>query len=401
MKLGIVASEFPPQPGGMQQHALGVAEELSKYYEVIVLTNSQHREHLYENAFEVRPVLTNRWCPDFDEIAAVSADAVLTLNAGYAPLSNFTNKPVFCYCHGNDFLNPWIDSTPESFRKFAKKLEKKLRKIVNIESYRLYIQRNICRHNIANGLKDAKLIFVNSYYTKNVLSNNFQNCKTPIYVAHPGIPDYMFNSSQIVQPMPRKDGAIRLTTIARLSINARKKNVDNVLRALSKMKSDIDFEYRIIGDGNMRLELESLAAELGVSEQTRFLGTRPNSEIPAWLDESDLFMLPSKASKRDVESFGIVYAEAAARGVPSLMSRMGGATDAVKDGVSGIIIEGAEPHDIAEGIRRYQREREKFSPEAIRAFAEEFRWSRIGERLREQIDMQMFGDKASSGPGDV
>jgi phosphatidylinositol alpha-1,6-mannosyltransferase len=196
----------------------------------------------------------------------------------------------------------------------------------------------------------------------------------------------MFNSSAIVRSKLRNTGAIRLITIARLTTSARKKNVDNVLRALSNIKDDVNFEYKIIGDGDIRLELEKLAAELGISEQTHFLGARPNSEMPDWLDESDFFLLPSKASERDVESFGIVYVEAAARGVPSLASRAGGAIDAVADGISGILIDGAEPEDISEGIRRFCRERDRFDPNSIRGFAEQFRWLRVGEDMRKRID---------------
>jgi len=139
MKLGIVASEFPPTPGGMQQHALGVAESLCKFYDVVVFTDFRHRDHRYETVFEVRPVRHRKRHPDFGEIAAADVDAILTLNAGYAPLSNFTSKPVFCYCHGNDFLNPWIDSTPERFGHFVYKIDKKIRNSFKLEPYRRYL----------------------------------------------------------------------------------------------------------------------------------------------------------------------------------------------------------------------------------------------------------------------
>lgn len=386
MKLAIVASEFPPEPGGMQQHALGVAQSLSEFYEVIVYTAVQHRDHRYDTDFQVKPVLQKKRHPDFQEIAAANVDAVLALNAGYAPLANHISKPVFCYCHGNDFLNPWIDSLPAAAARFVDELSKKSRKVPYLRHYRHHLRPTLFRFNIGRSLERARAIFVNSSYTEVRLSRSFRKCKTPIYIAHPGVADYMFDSNRFMRPNAQRDGPIRLITIARLAKNAKKKNIDNVLKALSKMKTDIFFEYKIIGDGDMRSDLERLAVELGISEQTHFLGARPNTEMPAWLDESDLFLLPSKASERDVESFGIVYVEAAARGVPSLASRAGGAVDAIADGVSGIIIEDAEPEDIVDGIRRFSRERDRFDPASIRIFAEQFRWKRVGKNMKKKID---------------
>lgn len=386
MKLGIVASEFPPEPGGMQQHALGVAEALSQFYEVIVLTLYQHRGHRYETGFEVQPVLHRKRHPDFDEIIAADVDAILTLNAGYAPLSYYTSKPVFCYCHGNDYLNPWVDSLSAPAFRFVRKLGKKLRKLQSLEQYRHRIQQERCKIKIGRGLRNARAIFVNSSYTRTRLSSSFRIGKTPLYISHPCPADHIFGLNNRTRPDPQRDGPIRLLTIARLTTNAKKKNVDNILRALSKIRADISFEYKIVGDGNMRVDLEQLAVELGISGQTHFLGARPNAEIPTWLDESDLFVLPSKASERDVESFGIVYVEAAARGVPSLASRAGGAVDAIADGISGIILEGSEPDDIAQGIRRFVAEREQFCAQKVIEFAENFRWERVGQFMHDKIE---------------
>jgi phosphatidylinositol alpha-1,6-mannosyltransferase len=386
MKLAIVASEFPPAPGGMQQHALGVAQSLSRFYDVIVFTASQHRDHHYEVNFEVRPILQKKRRPDFKEIADANVDAILALNAGYAPLANYTSKPVFCYCHGNDFLNPWIDSVPEPLTHIVDNLRKKLRKIPYLRHYRHNFRPIMLKININIGLKRVKSIFVNSIYTKEKLISSFKNCKTPIYIAHPCVADYIFDFNGGYRPHAPQNGPIRLITIARLARNARKKNVDNILRALSDIKNDISFEYKIIGDGDMRSELESRARELGISAQVHFLGMRPNQEIPAFLDDSDLFVLPSKASERDVESFGIVYVEAAARGVPSLASRAGGAVDAVADGISGIILEASEPDDIAGGIRKFVAEREKFHAPKIIEFANNFRWERVAKFMHETIE---------------
>ena len=89
------------------------------------------------------------------------------------------------------------------------------------------------------------------------------------------------------------------------------------------------------------------------------------------------FVLAAKASATDVEGFGIVYVEANASGVPVLCSRSGGAVDAVRHGETGILIEGADPEGIAEGIRVFRNSSHSFDPVRIASYAENFRWRSV------------------------
>ena len=129
------------------------------------------------------------------------------------------------------------------------------------------------------------------------------------------------------------------------------------------------------------MELEALAKKLGIAERVRFLGWLDNKEVMAWLDRSDLFVMPSKPIGETIESFGIVYVEAAARGVPSILSRAGGGTDAVSDGVTGVIIDQSDPVSIADGIRRFLQNYQAFEPQEIVAFAKRFRWDNIASEI--------------------
>ena len=90
--------------------------------------------------------------------------------------------------------------------------------------------------------------------------------------------------------------------------------------------------YTVVGDGDDRGRLENRARELGVERRVEFRGSLGQKELLEAYRRADLFVLASRASRSDVEGFGIVYLEAAASGVPSLCSREGGATDAVVDG---------------------------------------------------------------------
>jgi glycosyltransferase involved in cell wall biosynthesis len=79
------------------------------------------------------------------------------------------------------------------------------------------------------------------------------------------------------------------------------------------------------GDGPLRAELESQAAELGIAARVRFLGFMNQSQLPAVYTAADLMVLPSQ-----YEPFAVVVNEAMCCGCPVAASnRVGAARDLV------------------------------------------------------------------------
>jgi glycosyltransferase involved in cell wall biosynthesis len=371
MKVGFVAPEFPPAVGGMEDHAAGLADAFALDNDVVVFTKQEYASIEYDGRFDVSPILTGRLSLDTQKLAHERMDRWLTLNAAYSWLSRRVDAPVFSYCHGHDFLKPWTDmlTTPE--RAFVKVLGG----LPYFWRFRVPIERKLKQLRIAQGLAGARMIFVNSRNTQEILSATFPSVETPIVVSWPGVSEVFFEGCRSTAPFPA--GSLRLVTIARL---CRNKNVGNVLRALAMLKGEVDFSYTVVGDGDLRPELERLAADLELGPKVRFLGRLPTSEAIANLDASDLFVLPSL-----FEGFGIVYSEAAARGLPSLASRTGGAVDAVVENVNGILVDGPEPEQIAEGVRRFSRMQPRPDRDEIRRFASQFRRSVVADQMKKAV----------------
>jgi len=196
----------------------------------------------------------------------------------------------------------------------------------------------------------------------------------------PGV-DEIFFTVQKSDPLPR----LRLLTVANLSRHVARKNIDGVIRAVHRLAPSIDISYTVVGGGDDLERLKSLADDLGLGSRIQFRGRIDQDDLLTCYSEADLFVLASKGSKRDVEGFGIVYVEASAAGVPVIASLEGGATDAVQDGVNGLIIPDSSPGSIARGIRFFAKEEGRFDPETIRGFAEQFRWRYIAPRLLQDL----------------
>jgi len=375
--IGIVAHEFPPHLGGMQQHAWGLAQALNEIEPVIVYTSTAAAGSDLGAAFEINPQLTVNLRADSKILDDARVDRWLVLNAGYASLACRTDRPVYVYVHSADFLIPWVRCETAGKRWALKVLHRLPHGRQAASSLRWSGRRKI----LEKGLHQARGIFANSSFTATRLRATFPDVETPITVNHPGIDDAFFEVPRSA-PRPQTDG-LRLVTVARLDVRSRRKNMDGLLRALAILRDEaVPFELDIIGDGDLRAELEALCVRLGLSAQVRFRGWISQADLIAVYDAANLYVMAAKASGGDVEGFGIVYVEAAARGLPSLASRAGGATEAVLDGDTGVVIDQADPASIAAGLRRFLEIRDRLGDaRALRRFAEGFHWLNIARHL--------------------
>jgi D-inositol-3-phosphate glycosyltransferase len=91
--------------------------------------------------------------------------------------------------------------------------------------------------------------------------------------------------------------------------------------------------------------LAQLAAELGVADLVRFLPPRPPRELARLYRAADLVAVPSHN-----ESFGLVALEAQACGTPVVAAAVGGLVTAVRDGVSGLLVDGHSPKRWADAL---------------------------------------------------
>lgn len=98
------------------------------------------------------------------------------------------------------------------------------------------------------------------------------------------------------------------------------------------------------------------------------------------------------------EDFGIVPVEAMAAGRPVIALNRGGATETVRDGLSGLFFDQQTPEGLIEAVERFEAQEARFNPAAIRAHAARFDRDVFKARLRETIDSWMNGEEASLAP---
>lgn len=108
---------------------------------------------------------------------------------------------------------------------------------------------------------------------------------------------------------------IRLLFVGRF---VEKKGLEYALRALANIRKDYSFEFKIIGGGELEEKLHSTASNLGLSEETVFLGVQSHLRVIEELQSCDVLIQPSiTASNGDSEGGApTIILEAQACGVP-------------------------------------------------------------------------------------
>ena len=145
------------------------------------------------------------------------------------------------------------------------------------------------------------------------------------------------------------DGLIRLATIGRL---VEKKGIEYGIRAVARLISDYpNLEYKIIGDGWLRDELQQLIAELDVADKIELLGWQQQPEIISILDSSHIFIAPCITAKDGNQDAPVnTLKEAMAMGLPVVSTFHGGIPELVQDGVSGYLVSERDAMAIAKKL---------------------------------------------------
>ncbi|MEW5957101.1 MAG: glycosyltransferase family 4 protein [Chloroflexota bacterium] len=110
-------------------------------------------------------------------------------------------------------------------------------------------------------------------------------------------------------------------------------------------KNHADVHFLIIGDGELRAELEQQVADLVLTQFVHFLGWR--WDLPAVYADLDLVVLTSRN-----EGTPVTLIEAQAAGCPVVATAVGGVADVVSDGQTGYLVPPGEAEALAQAILR-------------------------------------------------
>ncbi|GAA3802142.1 glycosyltransferase family 4 protein [Sphaerisporangium flaviroseum] len=170
-----------------------------------------------------------------------------------------------------------------------------------------------------------------------------------------------------------------------------RKGQDTLVRCWPEVLREVpDAVLLLVGGGPSRRSLERAVASRRLGDSVIMTGPVPWSSLPAYYDAGDVFAMPcrTRLGGLDVEGLGIVYLEASATGLPVVAGASGGAPDAVRDGETGLVVDGDDPRAVASAVTTLLRDPAlaRTMGERGRAWIErEWRWDLVVERFAEVL----------------
>jgi glycosyltransferase involved in cell wall biosynthesis len=119
------------------------------------------------------------------------------------------------------------------------------------------------------------------------------------------------------------------------------KGFDVLLEALVRLPGE---RLVLVGDGPLRAKLESLAAQLRVSDRVDFHGQAPKEKIAELMQQARVVVVPSR-----FETSGVVALEALASGAPVVASAVGALPELLAGG-GGLLVRPRDPDALAAAI---------------------------------------------------
>ncbi|WP_413728007.1 glycosyltransferase [Sodalis sp. RH19] len=176
---------------------------------------------------------------------------------------------------------------------------------------------------------DTEILLPVSYLWRNKLIT--LGCKPDkIRVIRMGINPKNFKLKKIRAPGLK----LKILTIARLED---KKGINIAIEACAILKArGVQFSYEVIGSGVLMSNLQEQIDKLHLKNDVKLLGFKAQEDIMAYLNEADLFLLPSRTAENgDMEGIPVALMESMAVGTPVISTYHSGIPELIEDKVTG------------------------------------------------------------------
>lgn len=168
-----------------------------------------------------------------------------------------------------------------------------------------------------------------------------------------------FNSAVDGRWVRRRHGIGEDPLVVCVSRLVERKGQDRLIDCLPGWRAAVPgTRLMIVGDGPFAGELRSRADRAGVQEWVTFTGQVPEEELPAHFAAADVFAMPCRERRLglEVEAFGIVFIQSQAVGVPVVAGNIGGVPDAVRDGRTGLLVDGTDVSQVGAAVESLLRD---------------------------------------------
>ncbi len=231
-------------------------------------------------------------------------------------------------------------------------------------------------------IKDYNFIY--RHYSKKIITGAVASTFVSVAFQKQMIKKYAVQNTHVIPNVVNTDIFYPVANLSvdkirfiHISSMAYQKNPEAMLQALALLKSEFQFEMLLYGP--IKVATEQLIVELGLQDRVWLKGEVPQEELAKSIQQSDALILYSR-----FETFGCVLIEANACGVPVIVSELEVFHEIVEEGVNGIFAAGENPKALAEKLREFVKQKNKFDKELIAAnAADKYNYKKVGQHFFE------------------
>lgn len=337
MKVLVVATEFPPGPGGIGTHAYQLTTYLHRQgWQVHLVTGQAYvSQEVRDNfnrslPFAVTPLVDKhsgwrrmgrQWQQLRRVFTQLNPDVLVATGNraawAVAGLTTLRPRPWLLVGHGSEFL----------------------------------ASHPVARFLMRWATRQATTVVAVSRYTAQLIRQSGVAPRQLAIIPN-GADGTRFQSGLDTTELRQQHGLTGKQILLTVGHVSERKAQDVVIRALPQMvRRCPNVVYLMAGLPTRRTELTQLAQNLGVADHIRFAGVVSDEQLPLYYNLCDLFVLVSRQGKDGaVEGYGIVVIEAALCGKPAVVSKGSGLQEAVHDGETGLTVAPEAVNETADAV---------------------------------------------------
>ena len=188
-------------------------------------------------------------------------------------------------------------------------------------------------------------------------------------VIHNMVPDSFFDG----MANSRENGVVKFIATGALF---NRKGIDILVKSIANAKHRQDCQLTIIGEGVERENIQKCIDENNLRNQVKMVGLKTPEEVALLLEEADCFALTSRR-----ETFGIVYIEAMAKGLPVIATICGGPESFVNE-KNGLLVPVEDVEATANAIDYMVEHHYEYDHKQIQQFCyDNFSQDRIADQI--------------------
>jgi glycosyltransferase involved in cell wall biosynthesis len=364
----MIATEFPPGPGGIGNHAFNLAKYLRlNDFDVSVLTVSDFTDTEQENGFDRKQKFSIRRFKRY-------GSRIKTYRKRIDIIKQTLRKEHYANIIFTGRFSLMVSNLLRSYKKNAKFIS-------IVHGGDVNATNPIEKYFITRALKRSDLIVPVSNYSGSFISGEIDRGKVKVI---PNGFDFENIEELVIKAGSLRNGTLNLVTVGTVWP---RKGHHNVCRSLPGIISRYpEVKYNIIGRLADLSKVKRFFEDEKLKDHIIVHGSVPNNEMQEILNSSQIFILLSESqSSGDFEGFGIAVIEANFFGLPAIGSKGSGLEDSINNGVSGILVDPKNSDEVINAVKEINENYEAFS-EGARKWAAQHHWSEIIKRYIKAIE---------------